>query len=674
MNKASVILAVLVSMLLSFSYLPFFEDPSAVAKQIALVFIAIIGLALGANRLFKSKGLSFVNYNKSFFYLVLFTVILAIQSAIDAWSLASIQKLGLWSLTIANAMILLALEPSKRKSMVASVALFLLGFLTVWGWVELVSVAKGFTISHQASYLVSTSLGHRNLFGQFIWLLMMLALPTLNIYARQKQVIRVLFFSAAVLTLLMLARSAWLIALLCVIGLIWHLKTSKLALSVKQVRMLYGALALAILLFIVSLDGWYSIEHHVLSAFDVSQGTMRDRLLLQQRSWHMFLEQPLFGIGAGNWPVAQMAFDQTGMITESGNIVYMRPHNDFLWVFAEHGFFAGLMYVCLFALGMYHAFKQYRAKKNLQGISVLLGWTALLIASLNNFPQERPEFLLALAALIAIVHDNETAVSEKKKWLPLICVGLLILVAAFSTFRYASAQFHLYKGQQLSMTNNFEEAFNQFEKAKHFGAEMDQKAIPVSWHIGNLFSRLGKVEDAKVQYELAIKINPNHPYIYNALGAMYAQERQSDRASSYFVKATELAPKYADAWLNLALINYSNGRSEKAFDQFLEADFNTMNALYEPLGTRLSIERLNVLKDKFPERKLQSTIVAIKNTPDWAYSVLKKSRINDLDFETQVLIDASFYMLSHCDSEADCKVCQEIKDKYIPNQELNLKP
>ncbi|MDP4663428.1 MAG: tetratricopeptide repeat protein, partial [Salibacteraceae bacterium] len=291
-----------------------------------------------------------------------------------------------------------------------------------------------------------------------------------------------------------------------------------------------------------------------------------------------------------------------------------------------------------------------------------------------NFPQERPEFLLALAALIAIVHDNETAVSEKKKWLPLICVGLLILVAAFSTFRYASAQFHLYKGQQLSMTNNFEEAFNQFEKAKHFGAEMDQKAIPVSWHIGNLFSRLGKVEDAKVQYELAIKINPNHPYIYNALGAMYAQERQSDRASSYFVKATELAPKYADAWLNLALINYSNGRSEKAFDQFLEADFNTMNALYEPLGTRLSIERLNVLKDKFPERKLQSTIVAIKNTPDWAYSVLKKSRINDLDFETQVLIDASFYMLSHCDSEADCKVCQEIKDKYIPNQELNLKP
>ena len=70
MNKASVILAVLVSMLLSFSYLPFFEDPSAVAKQIALVFIAIIGLALGAKRLPKSNGWSFLNYKKSFLYLV----------------------------------------------------------------------------------------------------------------------------------------------------------------------------------------------------------------------------------------------------------------------------------------------------------------------------------------------------------------------------------------------------------------------------------------------------------------------------------------------------------------------------------------------------------------------------------------------------------------------------
>jgi O-antigen ligase len=669
MNRLTLFVTLAVSILLSFSYLPFFEDFTVIAKQMAMLVISLLGLMLAYKKLVNLSVKEYFKPKSPLLYLGFLILAMAWSMLFHPFSVVAMNKLLLILLTLLLVLILLGLQTSDRKAFISAVALFSLTFLTIWGWIELILAIDGMTLSHQASYSISASLGHRNLFAQMLWLLMMIALPSLSLFASHKKYIRALFFLAALLSLLILSRSAWLVAFVCLLGLILHLRASKLALSMKQARYLYGAFGIAVLLFFITIDGWTGLVHHVTSAFDLTDGTMRDRLLLAERSMQMFVAHPFSGVGGGNWPIYQMNFDQSGMLTEAADVVYMRPHNDFLWLFSEFGLLAGLAYVGLFVAGIRQSIFNYKRNRSLQRIAQLLGWLAISVASLNNFPIERPEFMIALAALLALSSEREVAhYKSNGKALVIAVTGFLVLCIAFTGY-YAVAQNHLFKG--LSNSGN-ESMLSDLTTAKAMGIKMDARALPLEWHIGNYYAQKKQKDRAKVIYESALLINPYHPYIFNALGTYYAEKRQVDETVRYFNLATKNTPKYPDAWLNIALFNYSRGNISLGFEQFLKADHQTENPLYEPLGTRFSIEHLKYMLNYYPEPQLSRTLEAIKNTPEWAFSIVLKSRLNNVDFETQAFIDACFYMLKNCQSQEECDENWRIKEKYIPNQALNL--
>lgn len=669
MNRLTLIITLAVSLLLSSSYLPFFEDTTAMAKQMAMLVVSLLGLVLAYKKLVNLSVKEYFKPKSPLLYLGILILAMGWSMLFHPFSIVAMNKLVLVLLTLLLVLILLGLQTSDRKAFIAAVALFSLAILTIWGWVELVLAIDGLTLTHQASYSISASLGHRNLFAQMLWLLMMIALPSLNLFASHKKFIRALFFMAALLSLVILSRSAWLVAFVCLFGLILHLRASKLALSVKQARYLYGAFGVALVLFFITIDGYTGLLHHITSAFDLSDGTMRDRLLLAERSVKIFLEHPIAGVGGGNWPIYQMSFDQAGMLTEAADVVYMRPHNDFLWLFSEYGLMAGFAYLGVFFAGIRQSLFNYKKNRSLQRIAQLLGWLAILITSLNNFPLERPEFMIALAALLALSSEREVVHYKSNGKGLAIAVAALLVVSFVLTGYYALAQHQLFKGLSAPYASS---AFDHFEKAKSMSIKMDARALPIEWHVANSYSHQGQKEKANELYEQALIVNPYHPYIFNAIGVYYAELRQVDDAIRYFDLATKNTPKYADAWLNWALLNYSRGNISLGFDQFLRADYQSDNPLYKPLGTRFSIERLKYMLNYYQEPRLSSTFEAIKNTPDWAFSIVVKSRMNNIDFDTQAFIDALYYMLSNCDSDDECDQYWKIKEKYIPNEALNL--
>ena len=72
---------------------------------------------------------------------------------------------------------------------------------------------------------------------------------------------------------------------------------------------------------------------------------------------------------------------------------------------------------------------------------------------------------------------------------------------------------------------------------------------------------LNRVEDARATYERARRLNPNSAHVYVALSVICSQTSDPrfggpDRAgmAKALERAVELAPKYCDAWFNLAVL------------------------------------------------------------------------------------------------------------------------
>ncbi len=61
----------------------------------------------------------------------------------------------------------------------------------------------------------------------------------------------------------------------------------------------------------------------------------------------------------------------------------------------------------------------------------------------------------------------------------------------------------------------------------------------------------GQATEARAELSRALSAYPKEPVLYNFLGVLEAQQGHYREAESSFVKAVELAPPYAAAYLNL---------------------------------------------------------------------------------------------------------------------------
>ena len=72
------------------------------------------------------------------------------------------------------------------------------------------------------------------------------------------------------------------------------------------------------------------------------------RFKLYKSTLQLFVDQPILGVGPGNWKIDVWKYGL--YINSLGRSFAQRPHNDFLWVLAEGGIFAGLSYMLLFLI------------------------------------------------------------------------------------------------------------------------------------------------------------------------------------------------------------------------------------------------------------------------------------------------------------------------------------
>jgi len=143
-----------------------------------------------------------------------------------------------------------------------------------------------------------------------------------------------------------------------------------------------------------------SVEARLASITDATGG---GRLAGWERSWHVFREDPLLGIGTGNWRIATLKEEN---LTAHDFTYQNNAHNDFIEITTETGVFGGLFYVSIYIL-LWAFFIQLLIRKHEAEWVKLMFLPAFGILCYSfdaffNFPQDRPEIQALFAIYIGM--------------------------------------------------------------------------------------------------------------------------------------------------------------------------------------------------------------------------------------------------------------------------------
>lgn len=120
-----------------------------------------------------------------------------------------------------------------------------------------------------------------------------------------------------------------------------------------------------------------------------------------------------------------------------------------------------------------------------------------------------------------------------------------------------------------------------------------------SWYsAGNASAKNGNNEDALIEYDKALEIDPKHVSAWNNKGIVLSRLKRFEEAISCYDKAIELSPEYANAWYNKAnaLRNFAQSLVDNANDDRTNAPklvnrsitlFDSANKCYD-MGDTLS--------------------------------------------------------------------------------------
>ena len=133
------------------------------------------------------------------------------------------------------------------------------------------------------------------------------------------------------------------------------------------------------------------------------------------------------------------------------------------------------------------------------------------------------------------------------------------------------------RGDFAAAMRYYQDAAEQWDKKPWLGAGRAEPYV----HLGALFTRTGKTQDAIDAYQAALVRHPRHTIAMNNLGMLYAARAQYDRAIDLFVQVLAIDPDSIGTRRNLADAYFRSGRMSEAIEQWnkiLEHDPNSADA------------------------------------------------------------------------------------------------
>ena len=285
---------------------------------------------------------------------------------------------------------------------------------------------------------------------------------------------------------------------------------------------------------------------------DFGETSISQRLRFYNQSFQTFLDNPILGIGIGNWELKSIDTDSENIL---GYTVPYHAHNDYLELLAETGLIGFLLFYGLIFFTLYKLVRAYLNKKetNFFNVFIVLGILVYLIDALFNFPFARPIQQLNLIGFVSLsiylTQQKSFEINKHKVLTPIFNIItfsflLLIPLTLYSSYRvYNAYTQHYYLLGQFN-ANTYTQKLEQVLEYEDVYPSVLPTTIPAITMKGMFYVKKNNdYETAKKYFREGIKYNPYLMLSETMLGYCFLMENKLDSAKYYSEKAFEKMPK-----------------------------------------------------------------------------------------------------------------------------------
>lgn len=293
-----------------------------------------------------------------------------------------------------------------------------------------------------------------------------------------------------------------------------------------------------------------SVNSRVGQITEINEFSANTRLGLWKNAIEISKNNPMLGIGLGNWQIESIPYEK---YTADELYYSIHTHNDFLEIASETGIVNGLIFLLIFIFATFVNVRRI-IKNNDTQIKLIAAVTLLMlitygIDSVFNFPLHRPTMQYNLALILAFTLINTPKLNElnvfkfSKKvilFLILICLGTIYfshqLQKALLFENEIALDYKLPVAEQ-TLTSTYIEA----NMPKYL--EVNLSSVPFYEWLGKYYLKEKLYDKANACFTLSEKINPysgKSDYFRNKI----AQEKGlTDSAYFYSKRALEIRPR-----------------------------------------------------------------------------------------------------------------------------------
>jgi O-antigen ligase len=505
-------------------------------------------------------------------------------------------------------------------SIAKSILIFTLISLLIYFW----QIYIAFT--HEKDFIssietISATMGNKNLLASIFFL----SLPFLfYVYQSSNKLWKmlVLFVLVLILCSLILIQSKAVI-----LGL-FFMSTSIILFAFKGnskiiLSFIFIIIIIISTLFITKPKIAFQFQHEIEQVIRTKNRFLEDRIVendsrvsLYIKTIDMIKDNPLLGVGPGNWKKEFPKYGLNNTIGEKGDKFVQRPHSDFLWFFSEGGILSGILYIFLFVLTLRDALFFYLNMKDekryffLILFSTMLGYLAI---SLFDFPSERPTHNLFFAIILGILVSERLKkrkyYNTSNKLFGIILMFLFSINIAFANIRY-KGDLHMTKALKYKSISDWGGMIAELDMAYNQSLyDIDNTTTPLMWYYGIAYFNKGQVNIAFDYFKQAYSVNPYHLHVINNLATCYGYNNDYIKAKELYEECISISSRFEEAALNLSAIYSYEKRNEEALDVLLDVhDFNLAKKssitdiyidYFYKIASELAEEKLHALNSQY---------------------------------------------------------------------------
>jgi O-antigen ligase len=355
---------------------------------------------------------------------------------------------------------------------------------------------------------------------------------------------------------------------------------------------------------------------------------LRIREVFWGHSLQMMEAHPWTGVGAGQWRIHFPGFGLRGMnpSVAEGVTAEVRPHNDALWLGAEHGWPGIILWASLWiGLGL----TWWRLRRE-DGADLVAGIALIVLTySQFEFPIERAAVWIPLvlaAGMLRAEKRNEPISPQARwnRWIPIALMSALTAGYAWTAVQGMSSERDQEELLELNARQNAAALLPAATESLDEWTELDRFGNPSPYFAGMsaMFLEAQRAPitptsfaEAEAQFKHSLELHPHHVVTWYQLANLYRYRGDARKAESTYRELLTRSPRHPGGQMHLAHALNAQNRFEEAAATLFSA-FGDEAYYQQPDFRNATIAALRQCPDSVAMKGVQAVLNERANLDD----------------------------------------------------------